>query len=349
MRLSPKANDMELVNTEEPKILKSTDVKVKVVYAGVCGGTDIKLKKVDVGGRFDKLKPPVILGHEASGYVVETGTDVKKTKIGDRVVYETTIDPCGSCRYCHSGDWNMCSHRKGLGSSVNGSFADFVVVPERNIRVIPSELSLKTAVLSEPMACAYHIVSERGCIKAGENVIIIGPGIIGLCCALVALFSGANVIVIGTERSKETRLKIAEKFGCYILVNDGHSLKERVQEVFNGEFADLAIDAVGSQNSFNLGLSLVRKMGRVAITGVPSLDTELYTIDMSYIYRNQICITSGRSSTPSSWTGSLKVLQKYHNQLEELVSHVYSPEKWKEAFEATEKKQAIKAVIDFEK
>lgn len=347
MRLTEKAYDMNVVEIPEPVVDKDNWVKVKVAYAGVCGGSDIKLMKVDAVGDSAKLKPPVILGHEASGIVVEVGKSVTRTKVGDKVVYETTVDNCGACRYCHSGDWNMCPSRKGLGSAINGSFAEYVIVPERNIRLLPENVSLKVGALAEPLACAYHIVYDRGHIHSGENIVIIGPGIIGLCCSLVALAAGAKVIMIGTRHSSH-RLEAAKEFGCSVLTNDIDNLDERVRELCNGDLADISVDAIGSNQAFDTALHLVRKMGRIVIGGVPSLELNMYTVDMSYIYKNQLYITAGRSSRPSSWTGALNVLSRYPDKFEKLVSKCFPIEKWQEAFDATIKKDVLKAMIKFD-
>ncbi|GAI14836.1 unnamed protein product, partial [marine sediment metagenome] len=121
-------NDIELREIPEP-IPQVNEVKVKVEATGICG--------TDLYG-YSAVKPPVVLGHETAGIVVEIGKEVEGIKIGDRVTTETTAYICGKCKYCQNKEYNLCTHRKGLGSAVDGAFARYFVIRKESIRHIPS-------------------------------------------------------------------------------------------------------------------------------------------------------------------------------------------------------------------
>jgi L-iditol 2-dehydrogenase len=148
-------DNMSLVDIPEPKAIDDL-VKIKVAYTGICG-SDIHTFK----GEYSNPTLPVVLGHEFSGVVVEVGKDVKNVKVGDRVTSQTTFEICGECDYCKEKDYNLCSYRKGLGTQVNGSFAEYVISREKSVHVLPKEISLKAAALSEPLACCVHAALEK--------------------------------------------------------------------------------------------------------------------------------------------------------------------------------------------
>jgi len=125
------------------------EVKVLVKATGICG--------TDLYG-YSAVKPPVVLGHETAGEVVEVGEGVKKVRVGERVTTETTAYICGKCRFCQRGDYNLCPERQGLGSKVNGAFARYFVIREESIHHLPSHIDFLSGALTEPLACATHAV-----------------------------------------------------------------------------------------------------------------------------------------------------------------------------------------------
>lgn len=345
MRLAPEAGNTRLCEIAPPVLCRADWVIVQVKYAGVCG-SDIKMLESDATGPYAKLKPPVVLGHEASGIIEAIGGAVTGFQKGDRVVYETTVDNCGVCRYCKSGDWNMCPSRKGLGSSANGSFAACVAVPARNLHRVDDAISLKVAALAEPLGCAVHIVEEVGTVRRGETVVIIGPGTIGMCCGIVAQAGGARVLMIGTPHSRH-RLQLARQLGFAIACNDAADLEQRVRAFCGGELADVTVDAAGTQSSFDQALHLVRKLGRVIIGAAPTHRPEPLALDITRLFRYQLQLRCAASTKPSSWTAALQILARHAAELEPLVTHSFPLEEWETAFEVTRNKTALKAMIAF--
>ncbi|MDR2054607.1 MAG: alcohol dehydrogenase catalytic domain-containing protein [Desulfovibrio sp.] len=345
MRKTSNAFDAALIEAPLPELRDDDWVLVKVAYAGVCG-SDIKMLESDAVGQYAKLRPPVITGHEASGTIVAVGPAVTGWAAGDRVVYETTVDNCGVCRFCLSGDWNMCPSRKGLGSSMNGSFAEFVAMPVRNLHKVPDHVDLKTAALAEPLACGVHIVEEAGRVKRGENVLIIGPGPIGMCCGITAKANGARVIMLGTAHSRP-RLKVAEEIGLTVLTNDAPDLEKAVMDLCGGELADISIDAAGSQSSFDQALHLVRKMGRIVIGAAPTHKPDPIVLDMTRFYRYQLQMFTAASTRPSGWKAAMQIMAASAGDLARLVGRCFPLSQWEEAFDVTRRKEGFKAMIAF--
>lgn len=343
MRLSGRIGDMDVVQTAEPVLQQDDWVHMQVHYAGVCGGSDLKLMQMDADAPGAKLKPPVILGHEFSGIVTQVGPLVTHIQPGDRVTVDTIVSPCGHCSYCMSGDWNMCPSRLGVGSSFPGGFAEYFAGPARNFHILPEGLPLHIGALTEPTACAVHIVYDVAKVRAGERVVIVGPGVIGLLCAAAALFAGARVLVVGTPNGAR-RLELARRLGCQTLVNDTADLAGHIKALW-GELADVAIDAVGTNQALQTGLHTLRKMGRVVAGGVPFKDKTPYQIDMDFVYRNQISIGAGRSSRPSDWPLAMQILQRYAEQIDAWIDDRFSLAQWRQAFEQTRNKQVVKAMF----
>ncbi len=343
MRLSGRVGDMGVAQTDEPILRQDDWAKMQVCYAGVCGGSDLKLMQMDATGPDAKLKPPIVLGHEFSGIITQVGPAVTHLKPGDWVTVDTVVQPCGHCSYCVSGDWNMCPERLGVGSSFDGGFAPFFAGPARNFHVLPQGLPLRIGALTEPAACAVHIVHDVAKVQAGERVVIIGPGVIGLLCAAAALFAGAQVLVVGTPRGAQ-RLECARAMGCQTLVNDTENLAARVQAAFGGS-ADAAVDAVGTNRALQQAMYTLGKMGRLVAGGVPFKDKTPYQLDMDFVYRNQISIGAGRSSRPSDWPIAMQVLKRFERQIDSWVDSHFTLDQWQQAFDQTRNKQVIKAMF----
>lgn len=341
-RFSNKAYDMRLTDIEEPLLTKDDWIKVKVAYAGICG-SDIKMLAHDFSSGQGKLKPPVIPGHEASGVVAQIGNNVQNVKVGDRVVYMTIVDNCQHCRYCYSGDWGNCTQRKGLGSSMDGSFAEYVIMPAKNAIILPDYVSLRTACLVEPLACAIRLVEEMGKIKRGENVLVIGPGSIGAFCAITAKANGANVIVLGTKHSSH-RLKIIESMGIKCMINEGDIL-HKVEDHF-GQKADAAIEAVGKESTFTTAVDSVRVLGRV-IVGAADEISDGYKVDVMKLFAQQIQIVTAVSTRPESWISAVDLMKVHHKDISKLATSVYPLQEWEAAFELARSRDAFKVMINF--
>lgn len=328
---------MEYKDIPEPSVERDL-VKIKIAYSGICG-TDIHAWK----GNYPSTKPPVVLGHEFSGIVTEIGPDVKHIKVGDRVTSETTYTTCGTCPMCLSKDYNLCGNRKGLGTQINGSMAEYLVSREESVHVLPDNVSLLSAALTEPLACGVHSVIEKGNVQKGDICVVFGAGAIGQMVAQVAKARGAYVIMAGLTNDKE-RFKIALDSGVDITVDQlTENLDEIVMEKTNGVGADKCFECSGAVVAANKALELCRRKGTVVQMGVFSKGfVEIHT---DLILHKEINYVGSRSQKPSSWVTSLELLEKGIVVPEKIVTSLTSLENWEEGFTKMLKGEGTKGVI----
>ena len=240
--------NMEVRQVEEPEP-GYDQVKIKVEAASICSSDMLYWSAPDMSGR---LRVPVILGHEGAGVVTEVGAGVRHVKVGDRVVAETTLETCQQCEACLEGRYNNCNGRRGLGSSANGFFAEYVIARGASVHKIPDDLDFDAASLMEPFTCAVHALLERTRIQPYHFVLVSGPGPIGLFAAQVAKLCGATVFVSGTRRGKP-RLELAMKLGADAVINSNENA-EVSADLVDSSLYDIAYDVrrIGFQEMVNL-------------------------------------------------------------------------------------------------
>ncbi len=314
-------------------------VKIKVAYSGVCG-SDIHAFK----GEYANTKTPVTLGHEFSGVVVEVGENVKNIKVGDRVTSETTFETCEECIYCKSKDYNLCSNRKGIGTQIDGSMAEYVLSREESVHVLPENVSLLSAALTEPLACCVHAALERTTINKDDTVLVIGPGPIGLLLSQVIKSQGARVIITGIDKDKE-RLELAKKLGIDIVVNvSKESLEDIVLANTEGYGVDKAFDCSGFMPAINQALSLVKKKGVFVQLGI--FAKKLNEMDQNAIIQREIEYIGTRSQKPSSWIKSLELMANGKVDTEALVTRIVGLGEFHDGIKDLIEGKEIKLVID---
>ncbi|MHC1684416.1 MAG: zinc-binding dehydrogenase [Clostridiaceae bacterium] len=330
-------DNMELMDIEEPSI-NDQQVKIKVEYSGICG-SDIHSFK----GEYNNIKPPVVLGHEFSGIVTEIGKDVTGIKVGDRVTSETTFEICGVCDYCKSGDYNLCSNRRGLGTQVNGSFAEYVVARKESVHVLPENVDLLSAALTEPLACCTHPAIEKTDIQIGEFVLVFGPGPIGLLLAQVAKAKGAYTILAGTAKDVD-RMKLGTELGVDRTINiQDENIEEVIKELTNGYGVHKVFDCSGSIHAVNSGLNLLRKKGTLVQVGI--FAKSLNELDEEKIIQKELVYIGSRSQKPTSWDLALYLMNTGAVNAKDLVTKIYSLDDWKEAIDKVISGEEIKVVI----
>ena len=275
IRLEGGEKVLRLEDVPEP-VCGDQDVLVRVSYVGVCG-SDLHafVDPSDMG------RPPgLIMGHEPSGEVAAVGVAVKRVTVGDRV----TIDPqitCGTCWPCSQGWISICDNNKkvtGGSRGVQGAMAEFVCVSERQVFPVPANVSLEEAAMIEPLANALHVVN-RAEVAPGDVVVVLGAGPIGLCLVQCLRAVGADPVVV-SEVAKNRR-KIAEDLGATRVVDPRvEDLTSVVSEVSGGRGADVVIESVGIDATYQQALEIARKRGKVAFFGAiqPTVVLPLLTI-----------------------------------------------------------------------
>lgn len=327
--------NLEIVDVEEP-ICGDDQVKILVKYAGVCG-SDLHTYE----GHY-KVKAPVTLGHEFSGEVVEIGKNVSGITVGDRVTTETTFYICGDCIYCQSKNYNLCSHRKGLGTQQDGGFAKYVIARKESVHILPENVSYISAALSEPLACSHHAVAKAR-INKDDVVVILGPGPIGLLTAQVAKTYGAKVVMTGLEKDKN-RLYKAKELGIDHIVNiQNEDVKKLVNDLTNGYGAVAVFECTGAVPALSMGLELLKKKGQYIQVGIFA-NAEI-PVDFEKIIQKEIEVIGCRSQNPYDWEPSLQLMNDGRVNAEALVTHKFNITQWDKAYESIKSGEAIKVVL----
>ena len=198
---------VELLDVPEP-VAGPGEVLIEVKACGICG-TDVHVLHDEF-----PYRPPVILGHEFSGEIVGLGPGASLYKVGDRVVGEPHTQACGQCYLCRTGNIQICKSKRSPGWGIDGAFARYLKMPERLLHRIPENVSFDTAAVVEPAANTVHDVIERAKVEAGDFVVVVGPGPIGLLAGMTARAGGARrVVVIGTKQDEAVRLAKAREIG----------------------------------------------------------------------------------------------------------------------------------------
>lgn len=320
--------------------LTDDDVLLRVKAAGVCG-SDIEMWR----NHFTyHVNTPVIQGHEFCGVIERVGANVQAWKPGDRVVSETSAFVCGKCRFCRSGDYNMCPSRLGYGYGTNGAFTRYVRVRQQILHRMPEGLGFEEAAITEPACVAYNALVVRSRIRPGDVVVIIGPGPIGINCLQVAHAAGAaRLFMIGTP-ADEKRFRVAAQVcpSAVMLRGTAEESSAAVMDATSGLGADVVVDAAGNSETLRLSLALVRRLGLITKIGwgpAPvgfSLDlllTKAVTLQGTYGHARQ------------AWENVIRLLDAGILNLKPLVSHVLPIERWREGYELVESRQAVKVIL----
>lgn len=240
------------------------EVLVAVKACGICG-SDVH----GMDGSTGRRRPPIIMGHEASGIVAGTGSAVQGWAAGDRVTFDSTIY-CGQCQVCRRGEINLCDHRRVLGVSCetyrqDGAFAEFVAVPQRILYRLPEGLPFEHAALVEPFAIALHAIG-RARPRLNDAVVVVGAGMIGLALAQALHLAGCGRLI--AVDVAEERLALAKKFGATHTLNPaGGNAAAAILDLTEGRGADLAFEAVGVTATVDLALGCLRKGGTATLVG----------------------------------------------------------------------------------
>ncbi len=334
--------DGNVVLKEVPDPTPATgEAVIRVQRAALCG-TDIHI----FHDRF-KTSPPLILGHEFSGVVEAIGPGVKNVKLGDRVVSENNPYACGTCRLCTLGYPNLCPAKRAMGILSDGCFADYVRLPAHLLHLVPQGVSPDEASLSEPLAVATHAVWGRTGISHGDTVVVFGPGAIGLLAAQVARAEGAGkVFVVGTK-SDAIRFECAEQLGFETLRAEEANISETVMAFTSGVGADVVVEASGSPHAVREGIRLLRKNGRMAVSGITGRPE--IAVDWNGMVTKAISLHFSYSSRPEDWEKAMEYLKTGAVQTLPLITHRLPLSEWRKAFSLLEELQAIRVVFTIDK
>lgn len=256
------------------------DVLIRVIACGVCG-TDVHIYEGDKGAA--EVVPPIILGHEYSGVVEAAGKNVTKFKQGDKVCVDPNI-LCGACYYCHNGIGHFCENMMGVGTTVNGGFAEYSCVHQKAVIRIADGTSFEGGAMAEPVACCLHGMDMCN-IRPGSVAVVIGGGMIGLIMLQLALLAGAARVAI--IEPVEVKRNMGLKLGACLGIDP---IREDVASVLkaNGfDRVEAVIECVGLPQTMSQAIDIAGKKSVVMMFGLTKPDDEI-SIKPFAIFRKEV-------------------------------------------------------------
>lgn len=267
------------------------EVLVSVAACGICG-SDVHGYDGSSGRRI----PPIVMGHEAAGTIAALGNGVRGFAVGERVTFDSTIF-CGACSNCRRGDVNLCDHRQVLGVSCGefrrpGAFAEYVAVPSRILYRLPESLSFSEAAMLEAVSVALHGVSLAQ-VSEGSTALVLGAGMIGLLTLQALRAAGCSRVFVADL--DHTRLKLAQDVGATAVLSAETDVIEQIMQLTGGVGVDLAIEAVGRNETVKASIESVRKGGTVVLVGniSPEVTLPLQRVVTRQIRLQGSCASSG--------------------------------------------------------
>lgn len=334
--------------------LNPEDVLIRVEACGICG-SDLHLlrppsntvKRLKLLVRNMLTKPhKVILGHEISGYVEELGEKVKTgapVNIGDRVTIYPNIT-CGLCDFCRIGYENMCASSKAVGRELHGGFAEYVVVPHKNIMKLPTNLSFEEGALIEPLGCALHAVKNTNILSEKiKTSVILGAGTMGLLI-LQLLRTETEVENVVMTDIYDFKLRLAEELGATMTFNARHvNVSEEIKRKFPS--VDAVFECVGGNaaiETLHQAIRVVKPRGKICLVGAL---TTAVRLRLGEVHSKEITIVSSYASTYKDQLEALTLAAKRKIQLKPLITHRFPLARIREAFREALKGTSIKVVI----
>jgi len=324
------SRSVEIRDLDRPTI-SPNQVLLEVAAVGVCG-SDLHQW---LASHSWEVNYPVVLGHEFTGTIVETGAAVEGWSTGDRVVSETAAVIDANSPLTHQGLYNLDPSRKGFGYGVNGAMTRYVAVPSRCLHRIPADLPWEYAALTEPCCVAFNAVVMNSNIKPGDRVLVIGPGPIGLLCAAMAKLCGAEVAVVGLEQDRQ-RLKIAKAYGCTPIEGDARDWANQI----DGLGVDGAIDAAGVSATLRTAIDLVRPAGWITKVGWGA-DPLGFSLDG--LVQKNITLQGSFSHNWPIWERVIRLLSTGALDIKPILGGAWPLEQWEEAFEKMHSGEIAKA------
>ncbi len=332
---------LELVELPEPEC-GPTQVKLRVLRAGLCG-TDLHLQAWDDWAAAT-VHPPLVIGHEFYGEVVETGAEVRGIEVGARASGEGHI-VCGRCRNCRAGRRHLCIRTVGVGVNTDGAFADYVVVPAANIWLQPDSVDPDLGAIFDPLGNATHTALQWPLV--GEDVLITGAGPIGVMATAIARHAGARHVVV-TDVSDE-RLALASRAGADRVVNvASERVADAQRDLGMQEGFDIGLEMSGAPSAVTEMLANLNHGARVAMLGLPR---EPYAIDWGKVITHMVTLKGiyGREMFETWYLMSsmLSTSPSLADSVRSVITHRFPADSWAEAFDVARSGRCGKVILDW--
>jgi threonine 3-dehydrogenase len=324
-----------LQDVAEPAI-GINDLLIRVLRTGICG-TDLHIYDWDAWAQ-RTIHPPLIVGHEFVGEVVEVGANVNDFHPGDIVSGEGHL-VCGRCRNCMAGRRHLCAHTRGVGVNAPGAFAEYIALPMTNIWHHAASIDLDVAAIFDPFGNAVHTALSFPVL--GEDVLITGAGPIGIMAAAVVRHAGARYVVI-TDLN-EYRLDLARRIGVTRALDVRTTTVAEVQrELGMQEGFDVGLEMSGNPTAFRDMLANMAHGGRIALLGLPSTDI---AIDWATVIFNMLTIKGVYGREMYETWYKMTVMLQSGLDISPVITHRFSYEDYEEAFAVARSGHAGKVVM----
>lgn len=304
---------MGVEEIEKPEV-KSGHVMIRIEYAGFCG-SDLNTFL----GRNPMVKMPVIPGHEIGAVIEEIGEDVPPQLFRGLTVTVNPYTNCGTCTSCRHGRVNACERNETLGVQRSGIMCEYAVLPWQ--KIIPAEgISARDCALIEPMSVGFHAVN-RGAVTDSDIVMVIGCGMVGMGAIIRAALRGATVIAADIDDEK---LKVAQSLGARHTINTKtEDLHDKLGKITKGHGPDVAIEAVGSPDTYVAAVEEVAFSGRVVCIGYAKSEVSFQT---KLFVQKELDIRGSRNAMPSDFEGVIRYMQSHDVPSDRLISRIACPE-----------------------
>ncbi len=315
---------------------KAGEILVKVAACGVCH-TD--LHYIDHGVPTFK-KPPLVLGHEASGIVAAVGTGVTDRKEGDRVLLPAVLT-CGHCYNCRIGRENICLNMQMFGNDVDGAYAEYVIAPAKDTFILPDSIPLEEgSIIADAISTPFHAVKNRGQVRGGDWVVVFGCGGIGLNIVQVASAFGANVIAVDI---RDDKLDAAKSLGARAGLNPQNI--ERIDKAvrkLTGGGANVGFEAIGNPNTIAAAFGCVRNGGRMVVVGYTHKEVSLNAGRIMY---REMEVVGSLGCRPVDYPPLIEMVAAGRIKVKELVTAKFPLDKINDAFDKLRIGEGLRSVV----
>lgn len=332
-----RAVGLRLSTREVPKV-NAGEILIKVEAASICG-TDYHIYSWDKWSQ-DRIKPPLVAGHEFSGEVIEVAEDVTRIKLGDRVSAETHI-VCGKCEMCRTGNGHICQDTKIIGVDTDGAFAEYVKIPADNAILNDKNVDPGLLSIQEPLGNAVHAVLSGDII--GKTIAVVGTGPIGLMAVNVAKATGAKKI-IAIEINKY-RMDLAKELGADVVINPlEEDVVKRVLEETNGVGVDVIAEMSGNAKAIQQAFKYIKLGGRMAMLGIPNNHVELDVANDIVFKGITIHGIVGRKMY-ETWHQVRGLIESGNLDLDKIITHRFSFDDFEKGMELMGKGNCGKVIL----
>lgn len=311
-------------------------ILVKVAACGVCH-TDLHYLEHGVP---TFKKPPIVLGHEASGVVEEAGAAVTNVKKGQRVLIPAVLT-CGQCFACRQGRENICSNMKMLGNHFDGAYAEYVAVPAKDVLNLADSIPLQeAAIVADAISTPYHAVKNRAQVRPGDTVVVFGCGGVGINAVQLATAAGGYVIAVDINDKK---LGWASEFGAAKTINA--TKVERVsKEVkkLTGGGADIAMEVIGNPRTIEEAFECIRVGGRLVVVGYTH---EAISIVAGKIMFKEVEVVGSLGCRPVDYIPLLRMVEQGTIDVKRQVTHRFPLDQIGKAFEAMKEGVSLRSIV----